>query len=122
MTVDDINNRKYALTDLQLANIVRLAKVVTELEGSIGYAFTVTSGLRSAEDQLKINPAKKLSAHLTGEAVDVADKNGEIYQFCLDNINDIIRLGLYLESRDYTPTWTHQTIRAPKSGNRFFIP
>lgn len=122
MNPSHINNRGYILTSGQRANLDRLCLAVSELERLMGVEFVVTSGLRSEQDQMRINPAAKFSAHLTGEAVDVADKDGKIYDFCVDNIEEIIRIGLYLENRLYTPNWAHLTVRKPKSGNRFFIP
>lgn len=122
MTIEQINNRKYIATKEQLANMAKLAMAVTCLEARMGKSFTVTSGLRSDADQTRINPGAKKSAHLTGEAVDVADSDGEIYDFCIHNVALLIELGIYLESKTYTPRWAHLTIRPPKSGNRFFIP
>lgn len=122
MTVSDINNQKYITTQEQEDNLEKLAAAVSEIEALMDMAFLVTSGLRSPQDQLRINAAVKNSAHMTGEAVDVSDVDGSIYGFCIDSVDVLIRLGIYLECRTYTPRWTHLTIRPPKSGMRFFIP
>jgi hypothetical protein len=122
VTVSQINNEGYITTKEQEANLKRLAFVVTELEELMEKEFLVTSGLRTPQDQLRINPGKKNSAHLSGEAVDVSDVDGSIYGFCIDNVDILIHLGIYLECKPYTPRWTHIQIRAPKSGHRFFTP
>lgn len=121
MTSSDINNQKYITTKEQLENLERLADAVSVIEDMMEKKFLVTSGLRSPQDQLRINPSVRNSAHQTGEAVDVFD-DSSIYGFCIDNVDILIRIGLYLECRTYTPRWVHFTIRPPKSGMRFFIP
>jgi hypothetical protein len=122
MTIEQINNHQLIATKEQIENMTGLAGLVTQLEQSFGKPFQVTSGLRTPQLQMQINPSIKKSAHLTGEAVDVSDSDGKIYDFCISNVDILIRLGLYLESRTYTPRWAHITCRAPASGNRFFIP
>lgn len=120
MTEKEINNHGLTPTSFQLANMVKLAGVITELEQYYGKPFQVTSGLRSKELQAQINPVVKNSAHMTGEAVDVADVDGSIYSFCIDNPDIIIRLGIFIELRTWTPRWLHAQIRP--TTNRFFIP
>lgn len=122
MEIKEINNRGYILTDLQKTNLEKLCQVVTELQSLCQLPFVVTSGLRSAQDQARINPAVKNSAHCSGEAVDISDVDGAIYGWCLENMDVLIRLGIYLECRTYSPRWIHITIRPPKSGNRIFNP
>ena len=72
MTPELINNHKIIATKEQIANMDRLADLITQLELMCGQKFVVTSGLRTPQLQMQINPAAaKGSAHLTGEAVDV---------------------------------------------------
>lgn len=122
MTSKDLNPSRYITTKEQQENLEKLANAVSELERLMGREFLITSGLRSPQDQLKINAPIKNSAHMTGEAVDVSDVDGSIYGYCIDNVDILIRLGLYLECRTWTPRWLHCQIRAPKSGSRFFQP
>ena len=122
MTVQELNNHGLIASQDQKDNLAKLADVITQLETAYGKPFIVTSGLRSQVLQQSINPAVKNSAHITGEAVDMSDPDGAIYSFCIDNVDILINLGVYVESRTYTPRWSHLTIRPPKSGNRFFIP
>lgn len=122
MELKDLNPNKYILTFNQEENLQRLFSAVSELKSLCKIPFIITSGVRTPQDQLRINPVVKRSAHLTGEAVDISDVDGAIYAFCLDNMGLLIRLGIYLELRTYTPRWVHMQTRAPKSGNRIFIP
>lgn len=107
---------------MQSACLRSLAKKLTELEVVSGFKFQVTSGYRTEEEQNKINPAQKNSSHRYGQAVDISDPEGDIWNWLVDNLDYCLRLGLYLESRSYTPRWCHLTSRPPKSGNRIFIP
>jgi uncharacterized protein YcbK (DUF882 family) len=83
---------------------------------------TVTSGLRSKEDQARINPGAPKSKHLMGQACDISDKNGELKKWIKANVSVLESAGLWCESFDATPSWVHFQVVPPKSGNRFFIP
>lgn len=89
-----------------------------------------SSCLRSKQGQIRIYKQKGVtdlskipfgSAHLTGEAVDIAD-NGELQKWLKKNMKKMEELGLYAEDFSATPTWVHLQKRAPKSGKRFFLP
>lgn len=122
MDIHELNPYKLIPTKEQQENMQILAEKMTDFENLMGRNFIVTSGLRNQQMQNQINPANKNSCHLIGAAVDCADVDGTIYQYALDNIDLMIRLGLYFESRTYTRRWIHCQFKAPKSGNRFFIP
>lgn len=122
MTPNDLNPKGHDLTLFQAQKLKELADTISKIEEAYGGGFTVTSGFRTEEDQLRINPKNPRSAHRTGEAVDVLDLDGRIYDFCIDNLGLIIELGVYLECKTYTRRWCHMQIKAPKSGNRIFIP
>lgn len=122
MTVEDLNPKGLAIGPLQRENLEALAERVSALEIECGTRFTVTSGLRSVEDQQRINPKAKRSAHLTGEAVDIADPDGGVWEWLIDNLELVKQVGIYLEAKAFTPTWCHLQIRPPASGNRVFLP
>ena len=122
MTAADLNPHKIVATKEQLKNMDILAEKMSDFEDLMGRSFLVTSGLRTQAMQNQINPANRNSCHLIGAAVDCSDVDGEIYQYALENIDLMIRLGLYFESRTYTRRWIHAQFIPPKSGNRFFIP
>lgn len=122
MELRDLNPKGYVLTSTQLTNQEKLLDALNDLQELCQLSFTVTSGLRTPQDQMRINPAVKNSAHLSGEAVDLSDVDGAIYAYCIDNLDRLVHLGIYLECRTYTPRWIHLQTRVPKSGNRIFTP
>jgi len=60
------------------------------------------------------------SAHKTGEAVDIYDPENELE--VLIGVDELTRHGLYKEHPNATPRWLHLGTRAPRSGNRIFMP
>ncbi len=122
MDIFQLNPHKIIATKDQQRNMEILAEKMTDFEDLMGRQFIVTSGLRTPQMQNQINPANKNSCHLIGAAVDVADVDGSLYQYAIDNIDLMIRLGLYFESRTYTRRWLHAQCMEPKSGHRFFVP
>lgn len=97
----------------------------------------VTSGYRSLQDHKRIystintkRVAKGLpeisvpmgSKHLSGQALDVLDVDGELKNWCIVNEFLLEGLGLWCEDFNHTPTWVHFQMVSPKSGKRFFIP
>jgi hypothetical protein len=112
----------------QLDNLNRLLLAMNAVRTAYGKPMTVTSGLRTIEDQLRIykgrNPKNipMKSAHLEGLAVDISDRTGELWDWCLENLKLLETLGLYLEDKNSTRTWVHFQLRRPASGNRIFVP
>lgn len=62
------------------------------------------------------------SSHKEGLAVDRFDPNGEIDGWLMRHPDILVQTGIYIESPDYTPGWSHWTILAPGSGKHVFIP
>lgn len=62
------------------------------------------------------------SSHKMGLAVDRYDPLGEIDKWCMEHQNRLNFYGIYIEHPSKTPTWSHWTIKSPKSGNRVFMP
>lgn len=86
----------------------------------------VTSGLRSAYQQGMLISSGKSTAtkskHLSGEAVDILDKDGSLRDWILSNMYLMETTGLWLEDFGHTVGWVHFQIVPPKSGHRIFIP
>lgn len=61
------------------------------------------------------------SAHCSGCAMDLADPDGKLFEL-LSKPENLILLGIYLEAKSATPTWTHVQWTPPKSGRRIFNP
>lgn len=62
------------------------------------------------------------SSHKQGMGVDRHDPRGEIDAWCVTHQDRLAVHGIYIESPDATPGWSHWTTRAPGSGRRVFFP
>lgn len=122
ISASELNPHKYTPTPEQTANLAVLLDRMNQLRALYGKPMTVTSGLRSPEDQASINPSVPKSKHLTGQACDILDGTGDLKKWVKANVSSLESIGLWCEDFKSTPTWLHCQIVAPKSGNRFFIP
>jgi uncharacterized protein YcbK (DUF882 family) len=118
------------------ANLAILIAKVNKIREAYGKPMTVTSGLRTMADHLRIYREKAEKAgvpfdeskvpmksqHLKGAALDISDPNQELQAWCLANVSTLEQAGLWCESFSATPNWVHFQIFAPRSGNRFFNP
>lgn len=98
----------------------------------LGWAkpMTVTSGLRTMADHLRIYAAKGItdqskipmqSKHLFGQAVDIYDPNLELTVWLKENNSQrLVDAGLWCEEGN--ANWVHMQVCPPKSGNRWFLP
>lgn len=84
----------------------------------------VNSGWRSAGYNATISNAAPRSRHITGNAIDVADPDGELdeYLFGEDGRRLLERWGLYMEHPMATKGWCHLQNIPPRSGRRVFMP
>lgn len=111
-------------------NLDELFIKMNKVREKYGKPMTVTSGLRTIKHHLNIYARKGIyppkvpmkSNHLFGRACDIADGNKEFKKWCLENIEFLEEVGLWMEDFSATPTWVHFQINPPKSGNRFFKP
>lgn len=117
-------------------NLMELLAKINIIREKWGKPMTVTSGLRTKEDQIRIYKEKAQkegkafdenkipmgSQHMFGAAVDIYDPNKELQKWCLDNEKELEDVGLWMEDFSATPNWSHFQIYPPKSGKRFFNP
>lgn len=82
----------------------------------------VSSGWRPSAINKSTPNAAPRSKHLLGLAVDIYDPEGELDQWCLDNLDKMTACELWLEYPGATKGWSHWQCVAPKSGKRVFIP
>lgn len=120
ITAHELNPHGYVPTDEQSQNLAELLKRINEVRTAYGKPLTVTSGLRSASDQQRINPGAPRSYHLLGAAADISDPDGALYAWCKANEPLLERVGLWLEERQ--GAWQHFQIYPPRSGHRWFLP
>jgi len=83
---------------------------------------TVSSGWRPPSVNAGVKGAAKRSNHMIGNAVDFADADGKLDAWCMANLHELERIGLWLESPASTPTWCHLQRVAPGSKRRVFNP
>ena len=82
----------------------------------------ITSGWRPVEVNRLIPGAAAMSNHTRCMAVDLADPEGDLDEWCLDNAGVLEEIGLWQEHPAATKGWCHLQTCAPKSGKRVFYP
>jgi hypothetical protein len=82
----------------------------------------VSSGWRPPQVNANVPNAAVRSKHMTGEAIDISDPEGDLDQWCMDNLQELEDIGLYLEHPSATKNWCHLQTVAPRSGKRVFYP
>lgn len=134
ISMAEILNHKYKLEDQPeqtQKNLEVLLERVNKVRATWGKSMTVTSGLRSMEDHLRIYRAKGISDHakipmrshhLYGEAVDISDPALELTAWLKhgEGAKLVEELGLWMEEGN--ANWVHFQIVPPKSGRRWFLP
>jgi hypothetical protein len=103
------------------ANAEMLIDVVNQLLAIYGQDLPVTSGWRPAAYNLQVG-GSPTSKHVTGNAVDIADGDGAFKDWLKDNVDQLIKLDLYMEAPACTPTWVHLQRLPPRSKARIFVP
>lgn len=123
-------DKEYAdeLTDEIRANAEKTVELANELLTRAGRSdiHTVNSGFRPKSINDATANAAKRSKHLTAEAVDLPDADGTLADWCVDNVDVLVEIGLWMEHPGWTPGWVHvQTVppgNPPRSQVRVFIP
>lgn len=118
----ELNSHGHPTTPEIDKNLSILLERINRVRAAYGVPMTVTSGLRSLEQQMRVNPKAPKSKHLSGEAVDILDQSGKLKTWVKENIALIEEIGLWMEDFLSTPNWCHFQIVPPASGHRFFIP
>ncbi len=111
-------------------NLVILLEKLNKVRELWAKPMTVTSGLRTKADQLRIYKAKGVpeskipwgSQHIKGSAADIYDPKKELQTWCIENEDQLAEIGLWIEDFSATPNWVHFQTVAPASGKRFFKP
>lgn len=82
----------------------------------------VTSGWRPPQINASTPNAAVRSKHMTAEAIDIADPEGDLDDWCMAHPKELEHIGLWQEHPSATKGWCHVQIVPPKSGNRVFYP
>lgn len=110
------------LTDERRAHAEETVERVNRLLARAGIATAVNSGWRPAGINAGVPGAAPRSKHIECLAVDLDDPDGALDRWCLQHLDALSEIGLWLEHPDATPGWCHLQIRPPGSGNRVFEP
>jgi len=110
-------DKQAPLDDVQWRNLCDLLCRINALRVHYGKPMTVSSGYRPPSINAGVGGAKR-SAHMSCQAVDFSDPNGELAAWCLKNMKLLIQLGLYLEDPAFTQGWVHLQSR-PTNNNPF---
>ena len=102
-----------------LKNLETLVKKLNDLGKYYSKPVTVKRGYRAPDLNEKVGGVKN-SPHMTGHAVDLVDKDGEIDRFMMNNSDKLKKLGLYVEDPQETIGWCHIQFR--KASTIFFNP
>jgi uncharacterized protein YcbK (DUF882 family) len=120
----ELNEHAYPTTPEIDANLLILLDKINQVRTAYNIPMIVTSGLRDEAQQTALIAAGKSNApkshHLVGEAVDILDEDGKLYDWTKANEELMETVGLWMEERQ--GPWQHYQIVPPGSGNRWFIP
>jgi hypothetical protein len=84
----------------------------------------VSSGWRSPQINGQVKGAAPKSKHMTGQAIDIYDPEGEIDDYLMTDAGQrmLVSLALWMEHPSATKGWTHIQTVAPRSERRVFYP
>lgn len=83
----------------------------------------VASGWRPAGINARTQNAAAGSKHLTAQACDLQDTaDRRLARWCLRNLEELERIGLWMEDPQWTPDWVHLSTVPPRSGKRVYRP
>lgn len=105
-----------------LANAGELVLRVNRLLDHFGETRSVNSGWRPPSVNGATPGAALKSKHMTGQAIDLADPDGDLDEWCLENESVLATLLLWQEHPAATKGWCHLQMVPPKSGRRVFYP
>jgi hypothetical protein len=116
-------NKKFAndLTVEVTENVTKLLIAVDKFLANYTKPVIISSGWRPKSYNTQIGGAT-FSNHITGLAIDLKDTDNRLFEYVLQNLELAKELGLYFEHKNWTPTWVHIQLIAPKSGKRIFVP
>lgn len=112
-----------AMTPEIEANATDLLNRVNALLSDFGEDRAVNSGWRPPQVNASTPNAAPKSKHMLGLAVDLADPEGDLDDWCSDNNGERLKsYGLWMEHPAATKSWCHLQSEPPKSGRRVFYP
>lgn len=111
-----------ALTDALRANAEVTVARANDLLSSFGEDRSVNSGWRPPVVNATTHGAAQNSRHMTCQAVDLSDPEGDLDDFCMTHLDLLEAIGLWMEHPAATKGWCHVQTVPPRSGKRVFYP
>lgn len=110
------------LTNEIRGNASRTVAAAINLLARFGEQRGLRSGWRPKRYNANTPGSAMKSKHMTGEAIDLDDPDGDLDEWCYANQGTLESLGLWMEHPASTKGWCHVQIVPPKSGKRVFYP
>ena len=104
------------------ANAADTVDKANRLLAAFGEQRGITSGWRPPSINAGTPNAAPRSKHMLGLAIDLADPEGDLDDWCMEHLEVLAGLGLSLEHPSATKGWCHVQTVPPKSGKRVFYP
>jgi len=95
---------------------------VNQLLLAFGEDRKVNSGWRPPAVNNNTPGAASKSRHMTCQACDLEDADGDLDDWCMEHQDELTKIGLWMEHPAATKGWCHVQIIPPKSGRRVFYP
>ena len=108
-------------TDLRI-NAQETVIRINTLLGYFGESREIVSGWRPPAINATTKGAAPKSKHMTCQACDVRDDEGDLDAWCMDHLEILEKVGLWMEHPACTKNWTHLQTIAPRSWKRIFYP
>jgi hypothetical protein len=118
----DVSVSSIELTDGMRTDAKTTIDRANALLASFGHDRGIASGWRPFEVNRLVSGAATHSNHTLCRAIDIVDGDGSLDEWAIDNVESLIKIGLWQEMPSSTPGWAHFQIVPPHSGNRVFIP
>jgi Peptidase M15 len=113
-------DEKWPLTPELAANLTAFLEAINKLRAAYGKPMIVTSGYRPPEINSAIGGAKN-SKHMKCLAIDIADSDGALDRWLVENKELLVTLDLFVEHPSCTDGWAHIQLGPSPTGQRFFM-
>lgn len=103
-------------------NLDKLLIPLNIIRDAWGKPMLVTSGWRPPSINGSTPGAAPHSKHMLGLAADIADPDGSLWAWVLENLQLMKDQDIFLEDKRWTKGWVHFGLGQPSSGKRIFVP
>ena len=112
----------HLLTNELKSNALDVVEKVNQLLLAFGESRKVNSGWRPPAVNAGTVGAATKSKHMACQACDLEDSDGDLDEWCMEHLDTLSQIGLWMEHPASTKGWCHVQTISPKSGKRVFYP